>query len=519
MIPRSLLIFIVVCGAVNISQCAKILCVFQMQSYSHQVVFQPIWRELSLRGHQVTVLTPLPLKDPTLVNLTEIDLGYLKNLGAEFNFFKTVSVKAWPHRKTEVMFRVNYLYAEKIFKNEQFKKIYQNPNSKFDLIIIQSYVGPIFHALGEKYNAPVVGINSMNAYIGQHFEIGNPHHPAVYTDMYTEYQGELTFLERWYNTFFYLWARYFIYFDGMPKSDAIARKYLGNDIPYLGESVKKLSFLFTTTNPILYVPRPQVPTHMEIGRLHLKPTKPLPKDYQDYLDNAKEGVVYVSLGSNVLSSMVPEKFRNNLIEALGKIPYKVLWKYETDNLKNLPKNILTKKWVPQQDVLAHPNVKGFVMQCGLQSLEEAFSQNVPVVCCPFVSDQLLHIKRLEKFEAAIGINPDNVSVDEFKSAIMEITNNKKYKENVKKINDLWNDEPMKPLEKVIWWIEYVIRHNGTSHLKSPTATLPWYQFFLVDVISATLLVFFMPIYLLYLLFNKCCTSNKRKTSKKQKKEQ
>lgn len=258
-------------------QCAKILAVFQMPSYSHQVVFQPIWKELSLRGHQVTVVTPLPLKDPTLKNLTEIDVSYLKVLGQKYNFLRTVSIDAWPHAKTKIMYQANYEFAEQVFENEQFKKIYQDPNAKFDLIIIQAYIGPIFHALGERFNAPVVGVNSMNAYIGQHFAIGNPHHPALYTDMYTEYQGELTFLERWYNTFFYLWARYFIHFEGMPKSDAIARKYLGNDIPYLGESVQKLSFLFTTTNPILYAPRPQVPTHVEIGRLHLKPPQPLPK--------------------------------------------------------------------------------------------------------------------------------------------------------------------------------------------------------------------------------------------------
>lgn len=46
-------------------------------SISHQVIFQPIWKELSLRGHKVTVITPNPLKDPTLTNLTEIDISYM----------------------------------------------------------------------------------------------------------------------------------------------------------------------------------------------------------------------------------------------------------------------------------------------------------------------------------------------------------------------------------------------------------------------------------------------------------
>lgn len=55
---------------------ARILGVFAFPSISHQIVFQPIWRELSLRGHQVTVLTPNPIHDQSLTNLTEIDLSF-----------------------------------------------------------------------------------------------------------------------------------------------------------------------------------------------------------------------------------------------------------------------------------------------------------------------------------------------------------------------------------------------------------------------------------------------------------
>lgn len=56
---------------------AKILGVFTIPSVSHQVMFQPIWKELSLRGHEVTVVTPNPLNDPTLTNLTEIDISFV----------------------------------------------------------------------------------------------------------------------------------------------------------------------------------------------------------------------------------------------------------------------------------------------------------------------------------------------------------------------------------------------------------------------------------------------------------
>ena len=43
----------------------------------------------------------------------------------------------------------------------------------------------------------------------------------------------------------------------------------------------------------------------------------------------------------------------------------ILWKWDEDNIADLPKNVMIKKWVPQQDILAHPNLKLFVTHGGL----------------------------------------------------------------------------------------------------------------------------------------------------------
>lgn len=41
---------------------------------------------------------------------------------------------------------------------------------------------------------------------------------------------------------------------------------------------------------------------------------------------------------------------------------------------------------------------------------------------------------------------------------------------------------MKGLEKAVWWTEYVLRH-GTQHLRSPSADIPLYQYYFLDVIA------------------------------------
>ena len=62
-------------------------------------------------------------------------------------------------------------------------------------------------------------------------------------------------------------------------------------------------------------------------------------------------VVYMSLGSIARSSLMPEHLKTVVVQALSKLPYKVLWKFEDDSLGKLPENIVIKKWMPQQDIL------------------------------------------------------------------------------------------------------------------------------------------------------------------------
>lgn len=53
---------------------------------------------------------------------------------------------------------------------------------------------------------------------------------------------------------------------------------------------------------------------------------------------------------------------------------------------------------------------------------------------------------------------------------------------MKRLSDVFKDRPMSPIETAIYWIEYVIRHKGAHHLRSPAVVMPWYQYLLIDVI-------------------------------------
>ena len=92
-----------------------------------------------------------------------------------------------------------------------------------------------------------------------------------------------------------------------------------------------------------------------------------------------DGVVYVSFGSVLKASVMSDDKRKTLLSVFGKLKQKVLWKWETDEMEDKPSNVMLHKWLPQQDVLGHPNVKLFVSHAGQSSFQETLCHQKPAV--------------------------------------------------------------------------------------------------------------------------------------------
>lgn len=62
---------------------------------------------------------------------------------------------------------------------------------------------------------------------------------------------------------------------------------------------------------------------------------------------------------------------------------------------------------------------------------------------------------------------------------------------------LTKDKPYDSLENVIWWIEYVMRHNGAPHLRFNGVDNAWYQQFDLDVIVFLTITSFLTLYAVF----------------------
>lgn len=75
----------------------------------------------------------------------------------------------------------------------------------------------------------------------------------------------------------------------------------------------------------------------------------------------------------------------------------------------------------------------------------------------------------------------------------------RYKENIDKLSILFKDRPTPILDTALYWIEYVIRHKGAPHLRTVSVNLPWYQYFLLDIIGTLTIIFVFITFSLYKL--------------------
>lgn len=92
----------------------------------------------------------------------------------------------------------------------------------------------------------------------------------------------------------------------------------------------------------------------------------------------------------------------------------------------------------------------------------------------------------------------------------------RYKQKTKELSKTFRDRPMSPMETAVYWTEYVIRHKGAPHLRSTAVGMPWYQYYLIDVIFVIIVsVLFIGMLLNFLIFKVILKSKINNTKVKQ----
>ncbi|KYN14004.1 2-hydroxyacylsphingosine 1-beta-galactosyltransferase [Trachymyrmex cornetzi] len=252
--------------------------------------------------------------------------------------------------------------------------------------------------------------------------IGNPDDPNFNPDMTYPFTNRMTINERIMNILYTTYTRLYYRYWHLPNAQRMANKRTPGTSVY--DIDKNFSLVILGNNHVFGYPKPLLPHVIEVHSLHiLENPGSLPKDIHEFLDNAQDGAIYFSLGSNLQTDQLPAGPLTALCNALGSLKQRVLWKHNS-NMAIHATNIKFVKWVPQQAVLAHPKVIAYMMQGGLQSLQEAVHYAVPVVAIPFFGDQYFNARKILDASIGLTLDIDTITENSIVQTLTEIVKNK-----------------------------------------------------------------------------------------------
>lgn len=478
---------------------ANILAIFPVPFKEHQLVYRPLIERLANGGHHITLLTTDPIdlhvagNGALVERIQQIDVSFVYNHPV-LEDLNTVSLDAKDMLRN--IFNVMRKISEAELKHPSVQDLIKDPNH-FDLVMVEWSGVTLMNAFAHHFKAPLVGITNGGAFINAHEAFGNPNHPVGYPSIFMPFSEDLNLLQRISSVFFTIWYRVYYYTREIPKQNVIARANIDSNLPDLLDIEESADLLLINSYQALGNVRPVGPTTIYLGGIHrkLKLGDEMTEDLSLFLEHSPEPIVYVNLDLDP----VTDHYRlEKIVAALEALDATVVWNWNQGQFVNTSARIYQSYNLPQEEILAHPKVKLFITGGGQRNIEDAIHHRVPVFGVSYSSLLEHYLRQIAKYEAGsislIDFETQHTITDKLQDAFqLEI-----YQSNMDKLNRLLADQPLGSLERAAWWIEYVIRHGGTKHLRAPR--LSWFQYLVLDVtVAVAVLAALATLAVLYLI--------------------
>lgn len=337
----------------------KILGVFGHFGKSHFDVFKPLIEELARRGHHVTVISYFPRSEkekakeplPTFKDISIADPVH----GKYVNLIDLHKIKHNIIRPLYELMLLRFMASTacKTGLTHPAVKEFLRSDEKFDLIITEAFNTDCFLGFVHRFKTPYISLLSHQIMPWMNENIGNEDNPSYIPNIFLGLNRPMNLISRLSNTLVTLLSKIFYKYWFRFHDQSIANEVFGPDLPDLKKISKQVQAVLVNTHNSLHGSVPLLPNIVEVGGLHIPlRVNSLPKDIAEFLDNAHEGVLYFSLGSMIKTTTMPQKKLDAILDVLGSIPRKVIWKWESDVLSRRLDNVMTKKWLPQLEVLS-----------------------------------------------------------------------------------------------------------------------------------------------------------------------
>ncbi|XP_056250152.1 UDP-glucuronosyltransferase 2A2-like [Seriola aureovittata] len=486
---------------------------------SHWVNMKVLVEELHSRGHAVTVIRAAdswyisetsPHYNTVTVNIAGAENeDFYRLFVSEVIKIKRSQGSVWARFALDMELKDKFSELHKrvcemvvnMLENKELMKSFQD--GKYEAVLTDPADGGgvmLAHYLG----LPLVFNARWTVHGEAHFAIAPS--PLSYVPLPpSELADQMTFFERVKNIIFYIMRMHLYKQVAGPHYSALANHFIGPGVDYFS-LFQAADLWLMRVDFVFEFPRPTMPNVVYMGGFQCKPAKPLPQHLEEFVQSSGEhGVIIMSLGT--LIGELPHDLANEIAAAFAKLPQKVIWRYKGDRPATVGNNTLLVDWMPQNDLLGHPKIKLFVSHGGTNGIYEAIYHGVPIVGIPIVFDQADNLSRLRAKGVTKVMDISVLDRTALQTAIEEVLTEPSYRMNMQRLSRLHRDQPMKPLDTALFWIEFVMRHKGAAHLRTESYRLPWYSYHSVDVIlfllTIALLIFLFFVGLVWSCFRLC----------------
>lgn len=251
---------------------AKMLFMFGLAGKSHTHVFNALATELATKGHEITVVTPFPIKNPPK-NYKQIDAPMARESMKEMDAYSTSKQNVF-----QVMGKLIEIFSTLCPNVLNIPEVQKLKEEKFDLVFVSIFFNDCCYPFSRHFNAPLILLSPVGLISWTSDSIGNPEQYSYVPSIFLPFGDHMSFLERIVNVSMNLCLKVLRAILFTPKLTAAAREFFGDDIPPLEDIASNTSLVLINNHISINYPRPLLPSVIEVGGMHIKPSiEKLPK--------------------------------------------------------------------------------------------------------------------------------------------------------------------------------------------------------------------------------------------------
>lgn len=280
---------------------AKILFYFGVSTYSHRIIAWPLVETLAARGHEVSFLSPFPIKKPH-PNVTDLVPEVLHDLFiSHFGQDSDLIRDRFTGNRQAVWNFIPFLGLQScqvLLESSKWQK-WISENS-FDLVVIDAMYGECGLGLAYKFKARVIYFKTNTLYPWEFDMLGLPLETSWIPDVQYDYKQNMDFWTRVKNTIHPIYNHWYHIWVYHPPLEKVMREGLKlPEMPSIQELQGRISVVLMNAHYSTDYARSIPPMIVPIAGMTTEPSQTdLTKEMTQFIQSSgQDGFIYVSFGS------------------------------------------------------------------------------------------------------------------------------------------------------------------------------------------------------------------------------